>query len=101
MRGPLAIVKESWVEKKSAEGNIMSHVLEIRRRLATMQEIVRENMKQAERKQKRVYDSQSSHRRLEIGDKALVLLPSPGNKLEMCWQGPYTVTKVLKDGLNY
>ena len=38
---------------------------------------------------------------MEVGDKALVLLPSPGNKLEMRWQGPYTVTKVFKDGLNY
>ena len=101
MRGPLAIVKESWVEKKPTEGNIVSHVLEVLRRLATMQEIVKENMKQAQGKQKRLYNFQSSHRRLEIGDKALVLLPSPGNKLEMRCQGPYTVTKVLKHGLNY
>ena len=41
VRGPLAIVKESWVEKKPTEGNIVSHVLEIRRRLATMQKIVK------------------------------------------------------------
>ena len=101
VRGPLAIVKERWIEKKPTEGNIVSHVLEIRRRLATMQKVVKQNLKQAQSKQKRVYDSQSSHRRLEVGDKALVLLPSPGNKLEMRWQGPYTVTKVFKDGLNY
>jgi len=66
-----------------------------------MQEIVKENLKQAQSKQKRVYASQSSHRRLKVSDEALVLPPSPGNKLEMCWQGPYTVTKVLKDGSNY
>ena len=101
VRDPLAIVKENWVEKKPTEGNIVSHVLEIRRRLATMQEIVKENLKRAQSQQKRVYDSQSSHRRLEVGDKALVLLPSPGKKLEMRWQGPFTVTKVFKDGLNY
>jgi len=82
------------------EGNIGSHVLEMRRRLATMQEIVKENLKQAQSKQKRVYDSQRSHRRLKVSDKALVLLPSVGNILEMYWQGPYTVTKVLKDGSN-
>ncbi|XP_068684916.1 uncharacterized protein [Montipora foliosa] len=101
VRGPLAIVKESWIEKKPTEGTIVSHVLEIRRRLATMQKVVKQNLKQAQSKQKRVYDSHSSHRRLEVGDKALVLLPSPGNKLEMRWQGPYAVTKVFKDGLNY
>ena len=32
---------------------------------------------------------------------ALVLLPTPGSKLEMKWQGPYTVTRALEDGLNY
>ena len=57
VRGPLGIVKESWVEKKPIEGNIVSRVLEIRRRLATMQKIVKENLKQAQSKQKRVYDS--------------------------------------------
>lgn len=62
MRGPLAIVKESWVEKKPTEGNIVSHVLEIRRRLSTMQKIVKQNLKEAQSKQKHVYDSQSSHR---------------------------------------
>ena len=101
VRGPHAIVKGNWVEKRPTEGNIVSHVLEIRRRLATMQEIVKENLKRAQSKQKRAYDSQSSHRRLEVGDKAEVLLPSPGNKLQMRWQGPFTVTKVFKDGLNY
>ena len=57
-------------------------------------EIVKKNLKQARSKQKRVYDSQSSHRRLEVGDKPLVSLPSPGNKLEMRWQEPYAVTEV-------
>ena len=36
-----------------------------------------------------------------MGDEALVLLPTPGSKLEVSWQGPYTVTKELNDGLNY
>ena len=31
----------------------------------------------------------------------MVLLPTPGSKLEVHWQGPNTFTKVLNDGLNY
>ena len=46
-------------------------------------------------------NTHSSKRRLEVGDKALVLLPTPGSKLEMKWQGPFTVTKAFEDGLNY
>ena len=32
---------------------------------------------------------------------ALVLLPTPGSKLEMKWQGPFAVMRALEDGLNY
>ena len=66
-----------------------------------MQRVVQENIKRAQDKQKQLYDTHSSKRQLEVGDKALVLLPTPGSKLEMKWQGPYTVTKAFEDGLNY
>ena len=101
IRGPLAVIKESWLEKQPSENHLVSHVLEIRRRLAMMQQVVEEHMKKAQTTQKRFYDAHSSKRRLQVGDKALVLLPTPGSKLEVHWQGPYTVTKVFDDGLNY
>lgn len=101
VRGPLAVIKETWSEGSSSGDNLITHVLEIRRRLATMQQVAQENLKQAQGKQKRLYDIHSSKRRLEVGDKALVLLPTPGSKLEMRWQGPFTVTRALEDGLNY
>ena len=31
----------------------------------------------------------------------LVLLPTPGSKLESKWQGPYKVTNVFENGVNY
>ena len=101
VRGPLAVIKETWLERKSSDDNLVTHVLEIRRRLATKQRVVQENLKEAQGKQKQLYDTHSSKRRLEVGDKALVLLPTPGSKLEMKWQGPFTVTKAFEDGLNY
>ena len=32
---------------------------------------------------------------------ALLLLPTAGSKLGMKWQGPFTITRALEDGLNY
>ena len=101
VRGPLAVIKETWLEKEPSEKSIVSHVLEIRRRLTTMQQTVQEHMKSTQETHKSLCDVQSSRRRLEVGEKALVLLPTPESKLEVSWQGPYTVTKVLNDGLNY
>ena len=100
MRAPLAIIKETWLETKSSEDILVTHVLEIRRRLATMQRVVQESLKKAQGKQKQLYDTHSSKRRLEVGDKALVLLLTTGSKLEMKWQGPFTVTMAFEDGLN-
>ena len=66
-----------------------------------MQQVVQGNVKIAQDKQKRLYDIYNSKRRLEVGHKALVLLPTPGSKLEMRWQGPFKVTRALEGGLNY
>ena len=54
-----------------------------------MQQVVQENLKQAQGKQKRLYDIHSSKQRLEVRDEALASLPTPGSKLEMRWQGPF------------
>ena len=55
VRRPLAVIKETWLEGLSSEENLITHVLEIRRRLATIQQVVQENLKQAQGKQKRLY----------------------------------------------
>ncbi len=66
-----------------------------------MQNIVQENANRSYAKQKQIYDQKSSHRKFDIRDKVLVLLPTPVSKLESKWQGPYTVTSVFENGLNY
>ena len=66
-----------------------------------MQEIVHENLKGTQEKQKKLYDQRSSRRFFNVGDKVLILLPTPGSKLEVKWQEPFTVSKVLENGLNY
>ena len=102
VRGPLSVIKESWLGKEiKSERNLVSHVLEIRRRLAMMQRLVQDRMKRVQGTQKRLHDVHSSTRSLKVGDKALVLLPTPGSKLEVHWQGPFKVTKVFNGGLHY
>jgi transposase InsO family protein len=101
IRGPLAVIKETWMENDPNKRNLTSYVLEMRRKLATMQEVVQKNLEKTQAKQKQMYDKQSSRRKLDVRDKVLVLLPTPGSKLEEKWQGPYLITKELNGGLNY
>ena len=101
IRGPLAVVKETWLEEKPAQNNLLTYVLEMRRRMVKMQSIVKQYLLDSQAKQKSQYDKKSSNRKFEIGNQVLVLLPSPGSKLESKWQGPYTVTGVKKEGRAY
>lgn len=66
-----------------------------------MQEIVKQNVSVAQVKQKRLYDQKSVDRKFEVGDKVLVLLPTPGSKLESKWFGPYSVIRVNDEGRSY
>jgi hypothetical protein len=100
VRGPLTAVKHAWVSSKISK-DYLDYVLETRKRLTQMQEIVHENLKGTQEKQKKLYDRQSFRRLLGLGDKVLVLLPTPGSKLEMKWQGHFIVSKVFENGLNY
>ena len=48
-------------------------------------------MVQASRKQTKMYSRRSRLRKLKVGEKVLVLLPTKAYKLLMQWKGPYEV----------
>jgi hypothetical protein len=48
-------------------------------------------MEQASRKQAKTYNRRSRFRKLKVGEKVLLLLPTNANKLLMHWKGPYEV----------
>ena len=50
-------------------------------------EIVSNNLKEAQQRQKTCYDQTARERELEPGEEVLVLLPISGNKLSAPWQG--------------
>ena len=56
-----------------------------------MSELVRENLAQAQKDQKRWYDRHAQQREFQPGEHVLVLLPSSTSKLQAWWQGPYPV----------
>lgn len=95
MRGPLDVLKETWVTDKRSNQNIVSYVLLMRERLAAMSQLAQQNLKTAAARQKRWYDHNVRERSFEAGDKVLVLLPTSASKLTAQWQGPYHVVKPI------
>ena len=56
VRGPLDILKELWREPKRCSENVVSYVLAVQDKLATMSEMVKDNLERAQQKQKLWYD---------------------------------------------
>ena len=76
VRGPLDILKTSWEASKKSDENVVSYVLAVQERLATMSAVARENLKKAQAEQKVWYDRNAREREFKPGDLVLVLLPN-------------------------
>ena len=93
VRGPLAILKESWTGETAEDENVVEYVLKAREKLASMAELVQENLTQSQRKQKTYYDQNARGKKYEVGEEVLVMLPSASSKLKSTWQGPFPIVR--------
>ena len=93
VRGPLDILREEWIQNPDTETDVLSFVTEVRDRMEAAKEIVQENARDVQTKQKTYYDQNAREMNLKAGDKVLLLLPSSSRKFVAKWQGPYVVTR--------
>ena len=89
VRGPLDVLRETWEASIKSSESVVSYVLSIQEKLTKLQELVHENLKEAQKAQKTWYDRNTRNRELKPGDQVLVLLPTAANRLLAEWQGPY------------
>uniref|UniRef100_A0A1X7U952 Reverse transcriptase n=1 Tax=Amphimedon queenslandica TaxID=400682 RepID=A0A1X7U952_AMPQE len=95
VRGPLDVLKEEWIHSTEIETDILSFVMDTRERMESAREIVKENARAVQAKQKMYYDQRSREINFEVGDKVLLLLPSSTRKFVAKWQGPYEVIRKI------
>ena len=93
VRGPLDVLKEEWTGDRGTAVPVVTHVVEMRERLAEMTQLVSENAAKSQQKQRRYYDQGAKSHRFEVGDQVLVLLPTVANRLKLHWTGPYKITR--------
>ena len=91
VRGPLDALKEAWVGYEGEKENVSIHVLEMSRCLEEMSELVKENVTQAQKKQRNYYDKKSKPQDLKVGDEVIMLEPARRSKLQLELSGPYRV----------
>ncbi|XP_073668194.1 uncharacterized protein [Paramisgurnus dabryanus] len=97
VQGPLDLLRKGWEGTTSGaeEKGIVQYVLEMRDRLERYREEAKENLQEAQKKQKLWYDKYARKREFLPGQKVLLLLPTSANKLLTKWQGPYSVIRKM------
>ncbi|KAJ1157660.1 hypothetical protein NDU88_010364 [Pleurodeles waltl] len=83
----LDMLAEQWEDTEEEVKDLLTYTRELRENLHTVWEEAHTALREAQNKQKRLYDTRSTVRTLTVGDKALVLLASTDNKLLARWQG--------------
>ena len=73
------------------------YVVDLRERLSETWELAQKSLSETAQKYKRYYDVKSKPRKLKIGQKVLILLPSEHNKLLIQWKGPFEVVDVKRE----
>ena len=100
VRGPLKLLKETFLSNDETPLNLLQYVSDFRNRLSRACEVARSNLKTSQGKMKARYDNHVIDRKFKPGDKVLALLPIPGRPLQARYFGPYTIDKKTSD-LNY
>ena len=92
VRGPMHILKEVWTneQQEPVVKSSYQYVVELRDRIETTLEIARQGLEKIQ-----LEVNTTVTRKLNVGDRVLILLPTDGNKLLMQWKGPYVVKEKL------
>jgi len=96
VRGPLSLLKHTWLSEEELQGSkqsVLEFVLETRERLRNAIDMANEHASAERSKAKLWYDRKARLRTFEVGDKVLVLLPTPGKGLHAKYSGPYEIIK--------
>lgn len=68
VHGPLDVLKEEWIHARHCPDDVLTYVTTVRERLEATRELVQENMRKAQAKQKLWYDKKARELQLKEGD---------------------------------
>jgi hypothetical protein len=74
IREPLDVLQEKWINNQAAKTDVLSYIMGVRDRMDKAKELVAENARNAQGKQKEYYDKKTREMDLKPGYKVLLLL---------------------------
>lgn len=95
VRGPLTILRELWSNETNDEEikTTYQYVLDLRKKIEDVISLAHSNLGTSAKRYKKYFDKKTKQRSFKPGEKVLLLIPTQQNKLQVKWQGPFTVIK--------
>ena len=91
-RGPLDLIAETWKgSADQAQKSTFQYVCELQDFFEETAKLVKLNVEEAAKANKKYADRGSKPRKFKVGDEVLLFLPDNNNKLLMGWKGPFKV----------
>jgi hypothetical protein len=89
----MTLLRELWSGDEATEEvkTTYEYVFDMRNRLEDTCKLAEQELLRAREKQKQHFDKKTVPISLQVGDHALLLLPTDSNKLLMQWKGPFKV----------
>ena len=93
VRGPMAILRDLCSNEKvdTEVKNVYRYIFDLRNRIEETCKLASMNLETAQKRHKVHFDKHTNSISLNVGDKALFMLPTDHNKLLMRWKGPFSV----------
>ena len=97
VRGPLLLLKETWLPDEIAQDNVLGYVQKFKSKLIKAREMAAKNLKESQGQMKTWYDQDAVNRSFQPGEKVLVLFPLAGQTFHARYSGPFEVQRKVND----
>ena len=91
VKGPLDLLRHSWLEGESEDGSVSDWLLNVKARMLEMSIIVSDRERKSKADMKRFYDRSAKAKTFCVGEMVLVRKPGLHAKMGDSWEGPYQV----------
>ena len=103
VRGPLAILHE-LVSNNTIDADLKlnyQYVIDLRDKLQETTQTALDNANISAKKYKEYFDRKTKSRKFKVNDEVLIMLPTSTNKFVMQWKGPYIISDLHANGVDY
>jgi hypothetical protein len=97
-RGPLAILKETWMGDRELPPNLgkteIQYLQELKENLELAGKYADSHAVGAQKRYAAAYNTRAREKQFSVGDQVMVLSPDSSNKLYSRWHGPHAIAQV-------